>query len=93
MAIHADYMTTLCRVYSQVYNGKSHHISLRHSLKQGPITNRIITLDYVNIKFNLMIFPLEPGVGIQLNEHQLQANYVNRKSNGKPNSHAINIVS
>ena len=53
MAIHADYMTTLCRVYSQVYNGKSGHIALRHNLVQGLITNGVITFDYVNTNFNL----------------------------------------
>ena len=47
---------TLGKAYRQVYNGKSHHISLRHNLVQGLITNKVITLDYVNTKFNLAVF-------------------------------------
>ena len=53
VAIHADCMTTLGRAYSQVYNGKSRHITLRHSLVQGLITNGVITFDYVNTEFNV----------------------------------------
>ena len=53
MAIHADCMTALGRAYSQVYNGKSCHIALRHSLVQGSITNRVIFFDYENNKFNV----------------------------------------
>ena len=32
VAIHTDCRTTLVKAYSQVYNGKSHHIALRHNL-------------------------------------------------------------
>ena len=39
MAIHTDCRTTLVKAYSQVYNGTSHHIALRHSLVQGYIVN------------------------------------------------------
>ena len=53
VAIHANCMTALGRAYSQVYNGKSRHISLRHSLVQGLITNGVITFDYVNTKFDV----------------------------------------
>ena len=56
VAIHTDCRTTLRKAYSQVYNGKSHHIALRHSLVQGYIINEVITLDYVNTKFNLADF-------------------------------------
>ena len=53
VTIHANFMTTLGRVYTQVYNDKSHHIAHRHSLVQGRITNGVITFDYVNTKFNV----------------------------------------
>ena len=53
VAIHASCMTALGRAYSQVYNGKSRHIALRHSLVQGLITNGVITFDYVKTKFNV----------------------------------------
>ena len=53
VAIHAACMTALGRAYSQLYNGKSCHIALKHSLVQGLITNGVITFDYVNTKFNV----------------------------------------
>ena len=56
VAIHTDCRTTLAKAYSQVYNGKSRHIAHRHSLVQGYIVNGVITLDYVNTKFNLADF-------------------------------------
>ena len=56
VAIHSDCTTALGRAYSQVYNGKSRHIALRHSLVQDLIIHGVITLDYVNTKFNLADF-------------------------------------
>ncbi len=53
VAIHCDCNAALIKAYSQVYNGKSRHISLRHSLVKGFIKDRVISLDYVNTKFNL----------------------------------------
>ena len=47
-------MTTFGRDYSQVYNGKSCHITIRHNLVQGLIINEVITFDYVNTKFNVV---------------------------------------
>ena len=54
--IHTDCRTALAKAYSQAFNGKSHHISLRHSLVQGYIVNEVITFDYESIKFNLADF-------------------------------------
>ena len=54
--IHIDCRTSFGKAYSQVYNGKSRHIALRQSLVQGYIVNGVITLDYVNTKFNLADF-------------------------------------
>ena len=39
VAVHADCMTAIYRTYSQVYNGKSRHNSLRHILVQRLISN------------------------------------------------------
>ena len=54
--IYTDCTTDLEKAYSQVYNGNSHHIALRHSQGQGLVTRGVITLDYVNTKFNLADF-------------------------------------
>ena len=56
VAIHMDCTTTLGRAYSQVYNGKSRHIALRHCLVQDLIIHGVIALDYLNAKFNLADF-------------------------------------
>ena len=56
VVIHTDCRTALVKAYSQVYKGKSRHIASRYSLVQGYIVNGIITLDYVNTKFNLADF-------------------------------------
>ena len=78
VAIHADCMTALGRTYNQVYNGKSRHIALRHGLVQGFITNRVITFDYVNTKFNVVDSFTKSMSRFQLNKRQLQSDYVNR---------------
>ena len=56
VAIHTDCRKALAKAYSQVYNGKSCYIALRQNLVQGYIVNGVITLDYVNTKFNLADF-------------------------------------
>ena len=56
VAIHTDCRTALAKAYSHVYSGKSRHIALRHRLVQGYIIHEVITLDYVNTKFNLFDF-------------------------------------
>lgn len=53
---HTSCTTALGKAYSQVYNDKSRHIALKHSLVQDLITHGVITLDYVNTKFNLADF-------------------------------------
>ncbi|XP_021729926.1 transcription termination factor MTERF2, chloroplastic-like [Chenopodium quinoa] len=53
VAIHCDLNSALIKAYSQVYNGKSRHISLRHSLVKELINDGVISLDYVPTKMNL----------------------------------------
>lgn len=53
ISIHCDNEATLARAYSQVYNGKSRHIGLRHSCVRELITNGVITIDYVRSSQNL----------------------------------------
>lgn len=48
-----DIIATVEKVYNQVYNGKSRHILLRHSLVRYMIIIRIITIDYLKLKENL----------------------------------------
>lgn len=53
ISIRCDNEATLARAYSQVYNGKSRHIGLRHSCVRQLITNGVITIDYVRSSQNL----------------------------------------
>ena len=53
ISIHCDSAATLAKTYSQVYNGKSRHVGLRHSLVRDLITNGVITTDFVRSKENL----------------------------------------
>ena len=53
ISIYCDSAATLAKTYSQVYNGKSRHVGLRHSLVRDLITNGVITIDFVRSKENL----------------------------------------
>lgn len=54
ITIHCDNTATLAKAYSEIYNGKSRHVGLRHSYVQGLIKDGVITFDYVRTKFNLV---------------------------------------
>jgi hypothetical protein len=43
----------MSRAYSNIYNGKSRHISIRHECIRELITNRVITIVYVKSMNNL----------------------------------------
>ena len=51
--IHCDSQATLARAFSEVYNGKSRHIGLRHSLVRKLIKDGIISLTYIQTSYNL----------------------------------------
>ena len=51
--IHCDSQVTLARAFSEVYNGKSRHIGLRHSFVRKMIKDVIITLTHIRSIYNL----------------------------------------
>lgn len=53
ISVHCDSQATLSQAYNQVYNGKSRHIGLRHSLVRQMLTDGIITIDFVRSSQNL----------------------------------------
>ena len=53
VSIHCDTQATLARVYSEVYNRKSRHISLRHEYVRKLIKDEIISLQFVRSIYNL----------------------------------------
>lgn len=53
VSIHCDSQSTLSITYSQVYNGKSRHIGIRHSYVKDLISNRLISIMFVRTENNL----------------------------------------
>ena len=51
--IHYDSQATLAQAYSDIYNGKSRHISLRHDYMKKLIKDGIISLTFVKLSGNL----------------------------------------
>ncbi|GJZ54460.1 zinc finger, CCHC-type containing protein [Tanacetum coccineum] len=44
---------TLAKAYSQMYNGKSRHLSIKHSMIHDLITNEVISIEFVRSQQNL----------------------------------------
>ncbi|GJY81465.1 zinc finger, CCHC-type containing protein [Tanacetum coccineum] len=53
ISIHCDSATTLANAYSQMYNGKSRHLGVRHSMIRKLITNRVVSIEFVRSQQNL----------------------------------------
>nr|GEW05827.1 zinc finger, CCHC-type [Tanacetum cinerariifolium] len=51
--IYFDSAATLAKAYSQIYNGKSRHLGVRHSMVRELIMNGVISVDYVRSQQNL----------------------------------------
>ncbi|GJS86925.1 zinc finger, CCHC-type containing protein [Tanacetum coccineum] len=51
--IHYDSAATLAKAYSQMYNGKSRHLGVRHSMIRELITNGEISIEFVRSQQNL----------------------------------------
>jgi hypothetical protein len=53
ISLYCDYDATMSRAYSNINNGKSRHISIRHGYVQELISNEVITIVYVKFMNNL----------------------------------------
>lgn len=53
ITISCDSAATLARAYSQIYNGKSRHPSVRHSMIRELIMNGVISIEFVRSQQNL----------------------------------------
>ncbi|XP_071709085.1 secreted RxLR effector protein 161-like [Rutidosis leptorrhynchoides] len=53
IGIHCDSAPTVAKAHSHMYNGKSRHLGVRHSMKRELITNGVISIDFVRSKQNL----------------------------------------
>ncbi|GJR11782.1 zinc finger, CCHC-type containing protein [Tanacetum coccineum] len=50
----AECAATLAKAYSQMYNGKSRHLGVRHSMIRELITNEVISIEFVRSQQNLV---------------------------------------
>ncbi|KAM0055964.1 putative RNA-directed DNA polymerase [Helianthus debilis subsp. tardiflorus] len=53
ISIRCDSSATLAKAYSQVYNGKSRHLGVRHSMIRELIMNGVISVEFVRSELNL----------------------------------------
>nr|GEW99095.1 putative reverse transcriptase, RNA-dependent DNA polymerase, Gag-polypeptide of LTR copia-type [Tanacetum cinerariifolium] len=51
--IHYDSAATLAKAYSQIYNGKSRHLGVGHSMIRELIKYGVISIDFVQLQHNL----------------------------------------
>ncbi|GKE52436.1 zinc finger, CCHC-type containing protein [Tanacetum coccineum] len=53
ISIRCDSEPTMAKAYSQIYNGKSRHLGVRHSMVRELIRNGVITIEFVRTQRNL----------------------------------------
>ncbi|GJS02680.1 zinc finger, CCHC-type containing protein [Tanacetum coccineum] len=53
ISIHCDSAATLAKAYSQMYNEKSRHLGVRHSMIRELITNEVVSIEFVRSQRNL----------------------------------------
>ncbi|KAJ9538032.1 hypothetical protein OSB04_030765 [Centaurea solstitialis] len=53
ISIRCDSQATLAKAYSEVYNGKSRYLGVRHSMIRDLITNGVISIVFVKTQHNL----------------------------------------
>ncbi|GKD52382.1 hypothetical protein Tco_1281358, partial [Tanacetum coccineum] len=53
ISIHCDSVVTLAKAYSQMYNGKSRHLGVRHNMIRELILNGVISAEFVRSQQNL----------------------------------------
>ncbi|GKD04831.1 hypothetical protein Tco_1179805, partial [Tanacetum coccineum] len=54
ISIRCDNAATLAKAYSQMYNGKSRHLGVRHSMIHELITNGVVSIEFVRSQQNLV---------------------------------------
>ncbi|GJT38799.1 zinc finger, CCHC-type containing protein [Tanacetum coccineum] len=80
ISIRCDSATTLAKAYSQMYNGKSRHLGVRHSMIRELIMNGVISIEFVRSQQNLadhltkglardLVIKSAEGVGLKRLKH------------------------
>ncbi|GKE96786.1 zinc finger, CCHC-type containing protein [Tanacetum coccineum] len=65
--IRCDSTATLAKAYSQIYNGKSRHLGVRHIMIRELITNGVVSIEFVRSQRNLAGH-LTKGMGLKSNQ-------------------------
>ncbi|GJX99775.1 hypothetical protein Tco_0356794 [Tanacetum coccineum] len=71
--------TTLAKAYNQMYNGKSRHLGVRHSMIRELITNPVVSIEFVTSQQNLaghlmkrlasdLVLKSAEGIGLKSNQ-------------------------
>nr|GEZ85355.1 zinc finger, CCHC-type [Tanacetum cinerariifolium] len=77
-SILCDSAATLTKAYSQMYNGKSRHLGVRHSVIRKLIMNEIVSIEFVRSQQNLAdhlmkglardwVLKFDEGMGLKFN--------------------------
>ena len=53
LSLHCDCQTAITITKNKIFNGKNHHIRLRHEVIKQLLKDKIISIDYVKSKVNL----------------------------------------
>ncbi|GJS93070.1 zinc finger, CCHC-type containing protein [Tanacetum coccineum] len=56
ISIRCDSVVTLAKAYIQMYNRKSRHLGVRHSMIREPITNGVVSIEFVRSQQNLVVY-------------------------------------
>nr|GFA35189.1 zinc finger, CCHC-type [Tanacetum cinerariifolium] len=78
ISIRCDSAATLAKAYSQMYNGKSRHLGVKHSMIRELITNGVVSIEFVRSQQNLadhltkgldkdLVFKSAKGMGLKFN--------------------------
>nr|GFB22833.1 zinc finger, CCHC-type [Tanacetum cinerariifolium] len=71
ISIRCDSAPTMARAHSQIYNGKSRHLGVRHSMVRELIRNGVISIEFVRTQHNLadhlMKGLAKDGIKVQIN--------------------------
>ncbi|GJR74348.1 hypothetical protein Tco_0086713 [Tanacetum coccineum] len=82
ISIRCDSAATLAKAYNQIYNGKSRHLGVRHSMIHEQITNGVISIEFVRSQQNLADH-LTKG---------LARDFVLKSAKGMAEAHVLQII-
>ncbi|GKD49064.1 hypothetical protein Tco_1278040 [Tanacetum coccineum] len=89
ISIRCDSAATVEKAYSQMYNGKSRHLGVRHNMIREMITNGAVSIEFVRSQQNLA-YHLTKGLARDLVINRVQCGKLNIH---KTEAHALQIIS